>query len=112
MLTKDLRKLPEGSYVLVKFYDEEPETVRLRGVREPSAEELSFGHTSMRIDVRRFLTGGWVDTWVIPRDVVGVAEPDEGVLRIIAYVEENVGEKKPPKIRWNDNEEEDADDSE
>ena len=90
MLSKTLKALPDGTYVRVRFLAGE-ETVRLLGVRPPMEKERSYGHSMNRVDVRRFLLGGWRDTWVFPRDVLSVATPDESTLAAIDYVEREVG---------------------
>jgi hypothetical protein len=92
MTSKALRALPDGSYVLARVSND-PETVRLRGVREPTERELRHGHSSNRVEIRRFLTGGWLDTWVLPRDVIAATDPPDGILRQIEYVETVVGQK-------------------
>jgi hypothetical protein len=81
-----------GEYVTVRFIDG-AETVRLLGIRDPDAREVQYGHSSKRVDVRRFLLGGYRDTWVLPRDVLGAAEPDQATLNIIEHVENVVGAK-------------------
>jgi hypothetical protein len=93
MRTTELQKLPTGTWLEARV-SHEPETVELLGVRPPTEDELSFGHTLNRVEIRRFLTGGWYDTWVYPRDVIGVTEPDARTLAVINYVREHVGEKK------------------
>lgn len=93
MRSKDLEKLV-GSYVKARLgHGETPETVRLLRIAPPTDRELRYGHVSNRIHVRRFLLGGWIDTWVLPRDVVEATDPTPSVLAAIKYVEDNVGEK-------------------
>lgn len=93
MTSKALRALPDNTYVKVRLSTADDETVRLLRVAEPTQDELWHGHTTNRVHIRRFLLGGWVDTWVYPRDVLHVAEPDHRTLAAIEYVEREVGPK-------------------
>lgn len=98
MLSRDLEKLDPGTYVLVDMDGSgDLEPVRFRAIRGPNERELRYGSVTNRVEIRRFLVGGWVDSWVYPRDVKGVAEPSAGLLRMISYIEENVGEKPKPR---------------
>lgn len=90
MRSTEIEKLV-GDYVIARFPDEE--TVRLLSIKPPTQKQLRYGYTSNRVHIRRFLTGGWIDTWVYPRDVVSATEPPAGILRIIEYVEKEVGPK-------------------
>jgi hypothetical protein len=68
------------------------------GIREPTFERVGYGHTSKEVDVRRFLTGGYLDTWVLPRDVLRATDPNGSLLAIIEHVE-NVTGPKPKAVR-------------
>lgn len=95
MRSAELRELV-GSYVKIRQHDPpfkgaDVETVRLLELREPEAHEVARGASMNRVWVRRFLVGGWVDTWVYPRDVLAVTVPDGGTLAQIEIVERDIG---------------------
>jgi hypothetical protein len=94
MRSADLKALPDGAYVRARFDGSpEPETVRLLTVAPPDEREVRRGAVSNRVHVRRFLTGGTIDTWVYPRDVIDARQPDAGTLAVIEYLEREVGPK-------------------
>lgn len=96
MRSKQIEKLV-GEYLTVRMTDHDTETVRCLAIKPPTDREIAYGHVSNRVHIRRFLLGGWVDTWVLPRDVLAAAHPSKSVLAMIEYVEKNVGAK--PKRR-------------
>lgn len=99
MRSKHLEPLA-GRYVRVRLSGgDDLETVRLLRVAEPTEDEIRFGHTSKRVHVRRFLVAGWLDTWVLPADVIEApVDPQASTLRVIEYIESEVGPK--PAREW------------
>jgi hypothetical protein len=100
MRSKTLEALPDGAYVRVRLSGsgDDLETVRLLRVADPTEDEIRFGHVSKRVHIRRFLVAGWFDTWVLPADVIEApAEPVPSTLRVIAYIESEVGPKPPDR---------------
>lgn len=94
-----IKDIVPGTYYKVRLGKYDPETTRCERIQPrreavaSSGKKLGWFETP-KVIVRRFMSGGYLDVPLLPRDILSEAEPDEGLLRMFAYIENEIGPKQ------------------